>query len=65
MAEELIPQAFTLRSSLHESSYVVELDNSGDDYTGVYYFGKLFKSWIWNVDDAYVWLDRCKRIVRS
>ena len=65
VAEEFVPQSFTLRRALYKACDIAELDRRIDSPLGVVYLVQLRYSLIRNSYDAYIRLDRTERIVRD
>ena len=57
VAQELVAEALTLGSTLHQSGDVYNLAGGGHDASGVYYLGELCESFVRHGDHAHVRLD--------
>ena len=65
IAEELISQAFALRSTLHQTGDIDNLDGGGDNLAGVINLGQLNESLIGYGDNTHIGLDCTEREICS
>src|SRR5437868_13454103 len=64
VAEKFVPQSFALRRAFYQPGDIDELDCCRDNGLSFGDLGQRLKTRIWHGYDAYIRIDRAKRIIR-